>query len=163
MKKKLAVLIIGKQNWGKTTTINYFDLVCDERDKLKKLPVDVILGEGSPDLTDGDKAAFRQCAHASKEALDKKDEYFASYYWTKEIEGTQTWMIRCDGRGWSIPNNIIKGFTDSDGKFVPFAHNFRRICEVDEVEYLNLPESPYATKKSLRPQVNPRREKDSIN
>jgi len=36
MKNKLAVIIIGKQNSGKTTTIKYFDKIFDENEKLKK-------------------------------------------------------------------------------------------------------------------------------
>jgi hypothetical protein len=36
MKDKLAVLIIGNQNSGKTTTIKYFDKTYDENETLKK-------------------------------------------------------------------------------------------------------------------------------
>ncbi|CAA0259840.1 hypothetical protein [Tenacibaculum maritimum] len=36
MKDKLAILIVGHQNSGKTTTIKYFDKVYDENETLKR-------------------------------------------------------------------------------------------------------------------------------
>ncbi len=36
MKNKIAILIVGNQNSGKTTTIKYFDKTYDENEKLKR-------------------------------------------------------------------------------------------------------------------------------
>ena len=36
MKPRIAILIVGEPNSGKTTTINFFDFQYDENEKMKK-------------------------------------------------------------------------------------------------------------------------------
>lgn len=114
-------------------------------------PINVTLGEGSSDLDEPQKNAFRSCTRSAAESLHVKDEYFASYYWTKSVEGSRGWMKTCDQRTSHIEDNIIRGYTDANGNEILFAHNFRKICgETGEAGLLN-----YAPRRSLKPQLRP--------
>jgi len=119
------------------------------RDKMKedekyisksgpKLPIDVQLGESSPDLLDEDKPSYRSCVQSSAESLHFRDEYYAAYYWRKGLENTKDikddpkhWINICMSRTANISGNLIKGFTDAQGNFIEFDHDFRRTCDDD--------------------------------
>ena len=127
----------------------------------EKRHVDVVLGVDSPDLTESHQRAYRGCVQASTEALQYRNQYFASYYWTREIEGQQTWMNNCIENTSGVDGNLISSLTTPSGERIDFAHNFRRICETtgnrDERSLLSINQSPYAPyHPTVRPTARPR-------
>lgn len=144
-------------SWTSKTSADRFTTRSGEQ----KRHVDVILGEGSPDLGEVNKRSFRGCVQASSEALQYRNKYFASYYWTKNLEGSPGWITSCINRADGMGGNLISGVTGSTGEEFVFAHNFRRICEVnghrDERYLLDIDQSPYAPYRSVRPASRPAR------
>lgn len=120
-----------------------------------KLPVNVLLGVGSPDLNTIEKEAYRGCVQASAEALHYRNSYFASYYYTKSLEGQRAWINTCSANTSHLSGNLIEGVEDSQGESIVFAHNFRRICEKDEEYLLSIDQSPQAPYRSPLPRMRP--------
>ena len=147
-------------SWADPNTQGHFTTATGE----VKLPLDVNLGVDSKDLTPQNQKSFRGCVHAANESLQYRNIYFASYYWTKSIEGTQAWMKTCDRNTKDLSDNVISGFDTNAGNRIEYAHNFRKICETsghrDERALLGINQSPYAP---YRPTVRPKlRPKDSL-
>jgi len=116
-------------------------------------PRDVKLGESSTDLASADVSSFRTCAQSSSESLHYRNEYFASYYWTKNLESSGGWIAACKENTDHLSGNLISSVTDSNGKRIEFDHNFRRVCESGELDLTHATSSPLV---SPRPQARPR-------
>jgi len=113
-------------------------------------PTDVILGEvPGANMAERDVKSYRSCVHSSAESMHHKDQYFASYYYTKNLDTRGGWIKTCKRNTTHLGEaNVVTSALDSEGNPVEFAHLFRRVCEANEISYIP---SPFAPRSSLRP------------
>lgn len=92
--------------------------------------VNSLLGSSIGHKTDLDRRAYGECISASKEALTKRNDYFASYYFTGP---KPSWARTCEENYRSRSNRVSSN---------QFAHTFYGVCEESEREFSRILSSP---------------------
>lgn len=98
------------------------------------------LGVGANYKNNSEQGSFNSCQKASLEALEKRNEYFASYYLNKKsVEEIPSWVSACEEK--FPPGRTSNRISSSD-----LSHTFYRICEESERNFVPI---------LLRPQPRP--------
>lgn len=112
--------------------------------------VNSLLGNKIGHKTELDRQAYGECIVASKEALTKRNDYFASYYYTGAKPG---WARQCE-ENYKSSSNRISANRSYNGSNDRFSHNFYGVCEERERELSKILTSP---RPRQRPQNLPTR------
>lgn len=116
------------------------------------------LGVGANYNNSLERDGFNSCHRASLEALEKRGEYFASYYLNKSaVDTTPSWVSACEER--FPPARTVNRIANN-----ALAHTFYRICEDNErslaphlLRPVARPPLRDAAPPSLRPRARPDR------
>lgn len=128
---------IAQFSWIRRSEDNCLNASCNPENLTDAgYKVNSYLGKDTGHKTALDKRSYGECVDASKEALTKRNVYFASYYFTGE---KPSWAFTCEERFRSSSNRV----TASE-----FAHTFYGVCEESEREFSQM-------LTSRRPRVRP--------